>query len=73
MDSAFVNIIERSKVNYLIWYKPYNCFETPNGVNDKLSKVIIYDLSNMKFIKIKYNEDLMFSSEIYKYSYIIEI
>src|SRR5690554_1594164 len=31
MDSAFVNVIERSKVDYLIWYKPYNCFETPNG------------------------------------------
>jgi len=64
MDEDFINVIEKSKVDYLIWYKPYNSFKTPNGINDELPKVVIYDLSNMETQKIRYNENLMVSSEI---------
>lgn len=64
-DEDFVNVIENSKADYLIWYKPNNNFITPSGgMNSELPKVVIYDLSNMEPQKIKYNESLMVSSEI---------
>lgn len=64
LDKKFVNIIENSKADYFIWYKPYGYFETREGINDILPKVIIYDLKDMKVEKIKYNSSKMISSEI---------
>lgn len=64
LDKKFVDVIVKSKVDYFIWYKPFNSFETRAGTNDILPKVIIYDLKNMKVNKIEYKSTQMFSSEI---------
>ena len=64
LDKKFVDVIENSKVDYFIWYKPYGYFETREGVNDVLPKVIIYDLKDMKVDKVEYKASKMISSEI---------
>lgn len=62
-DSVFVDIINNSQADYFIWFKPYNSFETPFGINDDFPKIIIYDVKNMITRTEKYSVEDMISSE----------
>jgi len=62
-DSMLVNIIKKSQADYLIWFKPYNSFETPNGINDDFPKIMIYDVKKMKISTENYFDEGMISSE----------
>lgn len=63
VDSIMVDMIKKSQDDYLIWFKPYNSFETPTGIYDDLPKVIIYDVKNMRISTEKYSVEDMISSE----------
>jgi hypothetical protein len=63
VDSVMVDIIKKSQADYLIWFKPYNSFETPIGINDDLPKVIIYDVQKMEVSTENYVVEDMISSE----------
>lgn len=43
-DSTLIDIIKNSQADYFIWFKFYNSFKTPFGINDDFLKVIIYDV-----------------------------
>lgn len=62
-DSTIVTAIKESGADFVIWYKPYNAYQTPNGIQDDLPKLIIYDVANMKIDAICYDADQMVSSE----------
>ncbi len=62
-DSVLVNTITKSQADYLIWFKPHNSFETPDGINDDLPKIMIYDIKNMRISTDNYSVENMISSE----------
>lgn len=62
-DSALIDIIKNSLTDYFIWFKPYNSFETLNGINDDFPKIMIYDVKNMKISTDNYSVENMISSE----------
>lgn len=63
-DSVIVKAIAESKADFLIWFKPYNAYETLEGMKNDLPKIIIYDIANMKIEPIDYCAEQMISSEI---------
>lgn len=62
-DSFMVDIIKKSQADYFIWFKPYNSFVTPLGINDDFPKIIIYDVKNMRISTENYSVEDMISSE----------
>lgn len=63
-DSVFVEAIRNCNADYLIWFKPYNSFVTPLGINDDLPKILIYDVNNLQVDSILYDSHFMISSEV---------
>lgn len=64
VDSSFIQAIKNCNADYLIWFKPYNFFETPSGINSELPKIIIYDVCNFQVDTVSYDSNLMISSEV---------
>lgn len=64
LDEDMVKVIKDCGADFFVWYKPHNSFETPFGVNDDFPKIVIYDISKMDFVTLKYDEKKMMSSEI---------
>ena len=64
VDSVIVNTITKSASDFVIWYKPYNAYLTPEGMQDSLTKLIIYDMANMQIKKEYYDARQMISSEV---------
>ena len=68
LDKKFVNIIKKSKVDYVIWFAPWKLLR--HAQNDKikilpLPQCAIYDIKNLTGKKlVEYNHDLMISSEV---------
>lgn len=62
-STIIVTAIKESGADFVIWYKPYNAYQIPDGIQDDLPKLIIYDVANMKIDAICYDADQMVSSE----------
>jgi hypothetical protein len=63
-DSVLVKAIKESKADFVIWYKPYNAYETLDaGFQDGLPKIVIYDVANMQIEPENYIDSQMFSGE----------
>lgn len=68
LDKKFVDIIKKSKVDYVIWYAPWKLMRYL--INDEseifpLPKCAIYDVKNLEEDNLlDYNDNLMISSEV---------
>jgi len=64
IDKDFIQVIKNSRADYLIWYKPYNSFNTIQGIVDDFPKVMIYKVDDLDIDTIEYDEKIMESNEI---------
>ncbi len=62
-DSVMVDSIRKCQADYFIWFKPYNSFVTPLGINDDFPKIIICDVKKMEVSTENYVVENMISSE----------
>lgn len=61
-DKAFLEVFKDTDIDYFIWYAPYKNFQT-DAEMVFLPKASIYDVKNMNFQMIEYDEDYMISLE----------
>lgn len=68
LDKKFVDVIKKSKVDYVIWYAPWKLMRYL--INDEseifpLPKCAIYDVKDLEEDNlVDYNDNLMISSEV---------
>lgn len=62
-DDDLVKVFINSQIDFLIWFAPFKLLQTTEGVIP-LPKAIIYDLEVANINTIKYEEDMMVSSEL---------
>ncbi|WP_313578882.1 hypothetical protein [Lacrimispora sp.] len=63
-DSVIIKSIKDSGADFIIWYKPYNYYETSEGMKGGLPQLMIYDIANMQIKVEDYNICDMISSEV---------
>jgi hypothetical protein len=61
-DEDFITSLIGADIDYLIWFTPNKMISTENNLLD-LPKVCIFDIKTMNIETIKYDENLMVSSE----------
>ena len=61
-DRNFIDVLKKSKADYIIWYAPFKHFKSLDNID--LPKVVIFTKENLKDIKnINYNINEMYSME----------
>jgi len=62
-DEDFLESIEGTDIDYLVWYSPYKLLRSYMGILD-LPKVCVLDIKSLDFDKVKYSCVRMASSEV---------
>lgn len=62
-DKSFVDEIKKTQIDYLIWYAPFKLLRTTDGIFT-LPQAVIYNIHEMDFEDIEYDQSEMRSSEV---------
>lgn len=63
LDKEFIQCLNDSEIDYLIWYTPYKVVIGRKGTRP-LSNTFLYDIKDLSFRLKKYNPNLMISTEV---------
>lgn len=64
-DKSFIEEIKNIKIDYLIWYAPFKLLRTNDGIFT-LPQAVIYNIHEMDFDDIEYDQSEMRSSEVWE-------
>ena len=62
-DKSFIEEIKNIRIDYLIWYAPFKLLRTNDGIFT-LPQAVIYNIHEIDFDDIEYDQSEMRSSEV---------
>jgi hypothetical protein len=62
-DKSFIEMIKNTPIDYLIWYAPFKLLRTNDGIFT-LPQAVIYNIHEMDFEDIEYDQSEMRSNEV---------